>query len=317
MKTPKTLEEVMDRLRPTPLNLNQKDLKTSKANSALFSKKSSPILLVDASSIAYQIYHRHCAGTKCSLEDVSDIVTAKLFNEYLALCKTFDTSRLIFCLDSKTNKRKEMVEGYKGDRNKYLSDAEVAKIIRMKKTLRRFGKIVNRIWGNAFIQKGHESDDIIGIFVRGHREAPFIIVGNDADLYQLLRRDVSYYNITTGMLIRSVDFMKQYGYFPFKVIAAKSIAGCTSDRIKGVGKVGEKRVAELIQGRTDHLDKVLKNWGKVLENKRIVCLPLEGTKMPTVTPFKMNVKAFLKCCDKYGLPQLAKKAREFNALFKR
>ena len=192
----------------------------------------------------------------------------------------------------------------------------------MKKCLQFFRKnVATRLEWNSFVQKGYEGDDIIGILVRTFpTNVPVIIVGNDGDLFQLLsvdRPSVSYYSIKMGTLITAEDVRNKIGYSTKKVIAAKCIWGCTSDEIKGVKGIGEKRVLSfLTDPYSEYTETILKRMDDtVLPNKELVSLPLEGTKVPKLKPFSMNMRGFVSVCKELGFIGLLNDKRKYEKMF--
>lgn len=199
---------------------------------------------------------------------------------------------------------------------KYLTPSELEKLLQMKKTVRYFRKVANKIWGNCFVQKGIESDDLIAIIARSAPETDFIIVANDGDLFQLIRHNIECFHIGMNTLIGQGDYIRKFGWHPSYVIAMKCISGCTSDHIAGIGKVGIVGVTKFLQGHAEPVlvQRIADRIDIALERKRLIALPFESTRLPRLQPFTINEKALVRFCKKLGMPvqSFVKKVRQIN-----
>lgn len=323
-KQPATRKELLEWLTPTNNAIEWPEYpKRLKRNYAILSDNRCPVLLVDVSSIAYHTFFTQCAGLKATLEEVPQIIQIKLLKQILELVQVFTTNKVLLCWDSKKSVRKEMYKQYKAKRHSALDEKEQKKILAMKKALAEFRrKIAPRLNINSLFQKGYESDDLIAVMTNTYKGTAieFIIVANDADLFQLLRPNVQVLSITMKALIGVREFIARYRCHPRTVVAVKSISGCHSDNVKGIKGIGEKRMEQFLTG-TLALDKrqlILDSWDIIKRNRKLVELPLEGVKLPKLHPCDWNLDGFGWVCGYLGIQNVfAKKGKGVDVLFKR
>lgn len=309
---------ILSKLLPSPLLLRKRSKARAYQNLKLCMGKGlarKPLVLVDISSIGYMIFLRHCVT--CPIAEVKEIVETKLFAYLFGLIEDFKTPKIVLLYDSKTNLRKKELPTYKAKRLDYKTPQEIEKIMEMKKVLRRFRKTALQLGFNCCVQKGYECDDLMAVFSRSIacRDNPVVIVANDGDLFQLLSPYCKYFCVRMNTLIEEEDFTKKYGYPSSRVVAVKCITGCTSDNVKGVGGVGEGKMKKFLSGDSKVCEEVQSKLKKALANKRYVSLPFEGTRMPVLLPFTLNMKFFEKCCREYGMRFMKRKdvyAKIFN-----
>ena len=321
-KRPQTRRELLEYLKPhlEPMKWPQYPKRFAN-NLSVLSDTKCPVLLVDVSSIAYHIFYTQCAGTKASKDEVAQIVQIGLLKKLLWLASTMGTHKILLCWDSKRSLRKKIFPLYKSKRRSSLDATEQAKVLEMKKALSFFRrKLAPRLGFNCLFQRGYESDDMIAVMTRTYQHIEFIIVANDADLFQLLRFNVQVLNVLMSTLIGVRDFMAKYKVPPATVIAAKCISGCPSDGVPGVGGIGEKRMTEFLVGTLsrDKVQVILDKWNIIKRNERLVRLPYEGVKLPRLHKCSLNLDGFKWVCDYLGIQNLSyKKGRDVNVIFKR
>ena len=186
----------------------------------------------------------------------------------IAFQEKFNTSNVVFCWDSKTNKRKEIYSKYKQnreDRFKDMSKSEVKFEWAFREQMKMLRKEYLRTIGyrNIFCQKGYEADDLIAsvcAYLKENEKA--IIITSDKDLYQCINHYVNFYNPQRNKMITYQSFVKDYGIEPCTYATVKAIAGCSTDNIPGVKGVGEKTAIKFL---TSQLKKDQKTfWGDVV-----------------------------------------------------
>jgi 5'-3' exonuclease len=209
----------------------------------------------------------------------------------------------VFCFDSSSSLRSQVYEPYKKARKKQRDEYEdeERKLMRMQmyeqiSTL--FSMAPAMGIENAFRCDGYEADDLIAAVVKAIPEQvrKVYIVSSDEDLWQLLETTrVVCYRPTTKTYYKEADLFRDYGILPAQWASAKAWAGCSSDNIEGLPKVGLKTAAKFLSGKhknpktfTDHLE---------VYNRNILLtrLPYEGTPklslIPQDTPIQWNVLA--------------------------
>lgn len=198
----------------------------------------------------------------------------------------FGTSRFVFCWDSNTSKRKEIYPVYKANREREYTDEEKEfdKQFRrqMKKLRTRYLPMIG--FKNVFVQCGYEGDDVIAsIALHLSNDDEAVIISNDHDLYQCIAHNISFFNPQKCRVLTLQGFKKKYGIKPHEWALVKAIAGCTTDNVAGIYRVGEKTAIKYLQGR---LSSKCNTWkditnltGKIIfdRNFPLVKLPMRGT----------------------------------------
>ena len=230
----------------------------------------------------------------------------------------FDTPYIIFCWDSKVNKREEIYPAYKQQRkNKYedMTDEEIQfeKEFRyqMKKLRREY--LFQIGFKNVFVQRGYESDDIIAsICVNLPMMDEAIIISSDKDLYQLIRGNVVLYNPQKNKILTLQGFKKQYGITPYQWIIVKCIAGCNTDEVAGIKGIGEKTVIKYLIGElketTKAFQKIEKEKVKYTDrNFPLIALPFEGTHNPILQKDKISKAGWKAVTEELGMKSIRNK----------
>lgn len=198
----------------------------------------------------------------------------------------FNTSNFVFCWDSRTNKRKEIFPEYKAHREREYSDEEIEFERAFRKQMKKLRTTYLPTMGfrNVFVQRGYESDDVIAEIclhsIRNEDDA--VIISSDKDLYQCIEHNVSIYSPQTGKILTLQRFKKQYGIEPYLWGMVKSYAGCTTDNVKGIKGVGEKRALDFVIGKLNPDSKAYKAItspeGNDIynSNQELVVLPMKG-----------------------------------------
>jgi len=230
----------------------------------------------------------------------------------------FRTSNFVFCWDSKTSKRKEIYPEYKANRDKKeYTDEEIEFDRAFRKQMKKLRTTYLPMIGfrNVFVQRGYESDDVIASICEhlDEREEA-IIITSDKDLYQCICSNVSFYNPQTNKHLTLQGFKKQYGIHPHEWATMKSIAGCTTDNIKGIKGVGEKIAIKYLKGGLsegkkyfDIVDSLYHPNGKITlfdENWVLVKLPFAGTKQFKLRRDKLSEAGWKRVVELLGMKSI-------------
>lgn len=225
--------------------------------------------------------------------------------QILSLSKKFETNKFIFTWDSRKSFRKDIYPTYKENRRKEQTpEEEQLYKIAFKQFHELRMKVLPKLgFKNNFIQTGLEADDIIAVVTQNHTNE-FIIISADHDLYQLLTPTVSMYSNKGKKLTTDLSFTEEYGVTPKEWAFVKQIAGCSTDNVKGVETIGEKRAISFIKDTLKHESKwyntIIKSNEIIERNEALVKLPFEGTKTPEIvideTFFFAN---FIEITDEY------------------
>ena len=190
---------------------------------------------------------------------------------------------IAFCWDSRKLKRTELYPEYKSNR-KPLTEEELQmkKFMSVQIETLRDCILPELGFRNNFLVEGYESDDIIANIVRKYKKQYFIhILSSDNDLYQLLSDNVVIHSPNTRKkeVIRytAVQFTQDYGISPHLWAEVKAIAGCSTDNVKGVPRVGEKTAIKYLRGELKGtLAQRIEEHKELIErNRKLVYLPFE------------------------------------------
>ena len=222
----------------------------------------------------------------------------------------FDTSNFVFCLDSKSSKRKEVYPEYKANRiNHDLDDEEIefenAFRHQMKMLRKEYLKTIG--FKNVLCQKGYEADDLIAsvsINIPSDQEA--VIVSSDHDLFQLLSFNVSQYLPNINKTVSLQWFKKTYGIKPTIWPVVKALAGCSGDNVIGIKGAGENTIIKYLK---KELNPETKTYKKIVEqepdffqtNHPLVALPYAGTKVFKLKKDNLSQDGWNKVTAKLGM----------------
>lgn len=273
------------------------------------------ILLIDAPYLCYRAYF-----TTGRLEN------GTIYGFLSALAKLkekFNPQRIAFCFDGDgMPKRKEIYPPYK--ENRKGGGDEEKKLVRKQIRKLRDSWLKEMGWNNVFHQRGYEADDVIASIVimgKGHGNE-YIIVSADHDLFQLLDdRRVSMYLPQQDKLVDAEGFRKQWGIDGFKWSKVKAIAGCKTDNVPGVGRVGEKTATDYLAGRLSGKraelikEKVKDNQELIRFNLRLVRLPYEGTEDFRLKDDEATAKRWREWCSNNKMRSLERRFSDRKSLF--
>lgn len=262
------------------------------------------MILIDANSICHQCKH---AMSDLSWHEKKVGVIFGFLRQILTLSKLFDTNEFAFAWDSRKSKRKEIFPDYKKARRheKTLEEEELDTIAYRQFDLLRKTILPNLGFKNNFRQTGYEADDVIASIVNSNPTRGIAIISTDEDLYQLLSERVSLYSIRKKQFYTHKNLWKEYHVTPERWADVKAIAGCSTDGIPGIPRVGEKTACKYLNrtlGPSYKTFQSIRTNNSIIErNRRLVKLPFEGTPpFPVTFPDKLSFDNFLDICDEYG-----------------
>jgi len=245
---------------------------------------------------------------------INGLLTAIYFH-----CKNFGINSPLFAFDSRKNYRKQIYPGYKDRPPKDEKDAENRKeIFRQIIDIRKI--ILPTIgFSNIYQQTGIEADDILAKLVRDNPHE-LIVITADEDLLQLVD-ECTWYSPATKTLMNETTFRKKYEIPPREWALAKALAGCNSDKIKGISMVGMATAIKFLNGK---LGKETIAYQIIDEEKRkmrkqngiLVNLPFPKTESVEIRENQFSREGFEAICDLYNLTKLSEKADEWEMMFK-
>jgi DNA polymerase-1 len=210
-----------------------------------------------------------------------------VFSSLIRTCKKLENDlcadTMVFCFDGGYDFRKSVYPEYKQNRkteelreelklNRQLFHSEIE--------LLRTLHLPAMGAANVFWAKGFEADDLIASCVRNLDVAKKVyIVSTDEDLYQLIEGTrVVVYKPSTQTVFSEEDFRMAFSDLPPCLYAsAKAWAGCSSDGIPGLPRVGMKTACKFVNGH----NRGREDWWEHLDiynrNIQLVKLPAPGT----------------------------------------
>ena len=264
------------------------------------------VLIIDSNALCHRARHA-MKGSGLSFEELRTDIIYSFLSQLLTISEDLECSRVVFVWDSKRNDRKRKYAWYKDRREE--TDAEVQEIYNA--VYPQFAKIRRRVipklgFKNNFIVSGFEADDLIASIVFNNPKYEFVIASRDNDLLQLLSEKCSMYDFQSKRMKTKKTFEKEWGISPEQWSEVKAIAGCTSDTVPGVYKVGEKTAVSFLKGE---LKKTYKTYKAIISNKEIidrnrpiVKLPYEGTPIIKLkNKWKLDYVNFYAVFEEYGM----------------
>ena len=169
-----------------------------------------------------------------------------------------------------------------------------------------------------------EADDIMHWCTTQHLDDDFVIISVDKDLLQLVSSNTKVYNPIKKQEYNIVNFEALIGIPVEKFVLQKAIIGDVSDNIKGLKKIGIKRVQKYISGESQFtseqqeiVEKNLKlvdlSQGWQINEPREQRIYEKQFKMKWPEPMK---RVFFTLCMKFALYNIMSKPEQFSMFFK-
>jgi DNA polymerase I len=273
-------------------------------------------LIIDCNYLCY--VHKFALSSGLSYHGSRTEIIFGFIKTTLDLARKFETNKFIFCWDSKKSLRREIYPEYKSNRRNNLTEEEeesnriaYAQFDKLKIVLPKMG------FSNVFEEEGYESDDIIASLVTGGKLGRTVVISSDKDLYQLL--DWSSLCNCRGAAYSKEMFVREYGIDPCRWKDVKAIAGCSTDNVKGVDRVGEKTAIRYLKGEMKKYNQTFKkiHFFDSDLTRRLTTLPFEGC-----PDFKSKLKKdecspdkFRKVFEEYGFESLIDGLNKWEKIF--
>ena len=234
--------------------------------------------------------------------------------DILTLRERFDSDRFIFCWDYGVNKRLDVYPEYKQHRKveeRTTEEEEFEDAFQLQVSQLREVYLHTIGYRNIFFQDGYESDDVMAMVCKSllFELEEAVIVTADQDLWQSIRRNISWYDPRTRELMTLGRFKKTYGIHPRHWARVKAIAGCTSDNVKGIVGVGDATALKYLKNELNTTTKAYQNikagWKDiVLRNKPLVKLPYKGTKSVRIVKDNVTQNGWDSVCKVLGMKSI-------------
>lgn len=232
----------------------------------------------------YVTYRGAYGMNELSYNEQQTHVVFDFVRQILKMAEKFETNQFIFCFDSKNLYREIVYPNYKHKRKtveKTPEELVTMKEIYRQRDILRLDMLPYMGFRNIFRQNGYESDDLMAEIVAKNPDDEFIVVAKDKDLYQFLEGDrVKLFDFKK--FYTQDDFEKEYlGLKPEQWKYVKAIAGCKSDEVEGIERIGDKYATKYLLGMLKPgkiLDKITcENGLKIAErNLPLVELPYKN-----------------------------------------
>lgn len=268
-------------------------------------------LLIDVHSLAHRAMHS--TGQLQYGEEATGVMFGVLRTVF-ELQDRFQAFSLVPCFDVGKGIRESAHSFYKESRRKRkLTDDEQEMYESMRNQVKRLRTDTFPRLGcnNVLWQDGYEGDDLIAAACHAlPDEDSAVIVSGDEDMYQLLADNVSVYHPTSQKLVTRKAFRKEWKLGPNRWVEIKAIAGCGTDDVPGVSRVGEPTAAKFLRG-----EKVNKGIPEAIRahlkskqykiNVDLILLPYPGTKTVKLVPDNLDLEARREILDEIGVRSFA------------
>lgn len=265
-------------------------------------------LLIDTSYLAYRAYH---STPDLSFEGVPTAVlfgvmrTAQRMDELFG--RTVPGAVFHWCFDVGSPKRKKIYPRYKAGRKEDKTEEQKEELTQVYQQLTNLRQEIlpEMQFRNLHWCEGYEADDLIAKLC-GQISAPKVIVSADQDLYQLLDEQTAMWKPgKSDKCFTHQAFCEKYDTTPDKWAQVKALAGCSSDNIKGVKGVGERRAIQYINNELNTSSKTYQNIEEFEKftkfNERLTKLPWKGTPKVEWLVDENNFMAINRVLRKYGI----------------
>jgi len=252
------------------------------------------ILIVDCCAVSHRSMH-----TTGELKYNGQYTGIKygFFSQLYTILQKYKPENICFVWDSRSNKRKEIYPSYKEKRSLKKKERTEEEKIFYGKCFEQFDELYEEVLPkigikNNYKVKGLEGDDLIASICFNNKGSK-VIATSDNDMYQLLNDETIIYDIRKKKQFTKDDFKKEYTIDSREWVNIKCMAGCNSDEVEGIDRVG-------IDTAIKYLKKQLKEKSKIYQrivsdksieirdrNIKLVKLPFEGT--PKIKIEKNNV----------------------------
>ena len=278
-----------------------------------------PWVFIDVSYLAYRAHfglnHLHPVW-----EDLRTEVLFGFWEQLRVICENerVNSNRVVACCDSPSSLRRKAFPGYKAGRKEDQTPEEQQerKIIHDQMNVLR-DVLLPKVGIQVLCQDGLESDDMMAQASLQLREARqpelAILVTGDGDLWQCISPTTLWFDPGRDRLYDVETFIAKKGIHPCLWGQVKCWAGCSSDTVPGVPRVGEKTAVKFLMNQLPSSHKtfqaITSQEGKRIyhDNVDLVILPHEATKPVLLHSPEYSPEAFFSMCEQYGFHSYLKK----------
>jgi 5'-3' exonuclease len=211
------------------------------------------LLIIDTRLLAYETYHKHLPFISF-VEFISSYVSNYVL-----------PNRIVWAYDSRegSKRRKELYPEYKAHRKELIkTEAEKNRLQKFNDDYNKVESILQYL-GNVIHLPGYEADDIANILTDKLKDKYNIwLLSSDKDWLVNLKADnIKQLHLKRG-LITSDNVFEEFGVLPENIIKVQALAGVAKENIKGVYRLGEKRVYKMLnEGLTiNEIIDIIQEW---------------------------------------------------------
>jgi len=225
----------------------------------------------------------------------------------------------VFCVwdekpDYKPNKRKELLDEYKGNRDKDYSK----EVHNKNEIIKQFLQVLGI---PSVFPQSYEADDVIKIINDTYNDEieSHIIITVDKDLCQLISNKVSVYDPIRKVEINENNFEEILKYTKDEFVYVKALQGDKSDNIPGIKGFGKVKIRKFLDGNIEMTEDESNQYEK---NLKLVTLTddkeeKDYVKQQLITiSFEKDYEKFKHLCEEFKFKQIEKsKNKWYNAFF--
>jgi len=219
-------------------------------------------LVVDARLVMFYTFHRNLPITQ-SIDIIAEHGSAPKIKY----------NKIIFAWDSPAGnvRRKQMYKEYKAHRKEqYKTEQDKKKLEIFNDKYQKMESIYNKL-GNVIHIYGYEADDIANIisFRFANTDNNIWLLSSDKDwAVNLIADNIKQIHLTKGIITRKTA-KRIYGIKPEHIIKVQALAGVAKENVKGIYRLGDKRVIPLFeQYEDDEVIDIVQDW---VDNSKYGC----------------------------------------------
>lgn len=270
------------------------------------------ILTIDGNNLVHRVYW--VANNMASKsENMHVYMFLNSVKSYVEMCNPDK----VFCvwdekLDYKPNKRKELLEDYKGNRDKEYGKEVHTKNEIIKEMLQTMGI-------PSVFPQSYEADDVIKIINDEYNNVErHTIVTVDRDLCQLISNNVVIYDPIRKIEINEDNFEEILKYSKKDFVKVKALTGDKSDNIPGIKGFGKVKIGKFLNGDVVMTQEENEQYKK---NLQLVTLTDDKEEVDYVKAqlatisYDTDYREFQRMCDAFNFKQIKKSETKWYTTF--
>jgi 5'-3' exonuclease len=202
------------------------------------------VILVDANSVGYAAH----SATKLTAAGIETQAIYGFLHTLYKLKVRNPSARISVLWDGRSMRRYAIHPGYKAGRD------DTVEKVKMRAAYDAQKPYLRAMLSDLAVAQLHyadlEADDLAGHYaqkLKARPEVSVLLLTGDFDWLQLVRENVTWYDARRDLTITPKNMLSQTGYAsPYALLEGKCLVGDTSDKIKGVGGIGEKGAPEFL-----------------------------------------------------------------------